>query len=267
MKPKIIAIDLDGTTLNTESQLSPRTREVLVRATKAGHFVTIATGRPFRMSDQFYKELALTTPMVNFNGGLVHKPRQVWVNEMEHSISREIAFELMAQKEQLGLTFVAAENRETFFIDDLSGFDQHFFFSGNASEKNLLANLKTDPTSLLVKTENELAESVSLRIKDQFDDAVDVRTWGGPQAILEIVPKGVHKALGLSVIADSLSLDRQDIIAFGDEHNDLEMLDYAGWGVAMANGTQQLKSIANDVTDKTNAEDGMVDYLEKYLGL
>ena len=58
-----------------------------------------------------------------------------------------------------------------------------------------------------------------------------------------------------------------DIIAFGDEHNDLEMLDYAGWGVAMANGTQQLKSIANDVTDKTNAEDGMVDYLEKYLGL
>jgi len=69
------------------------------------------------------------------------------------------------------------------------------------------------------------------------------------------------------VIADSLSLDRQDIIAFGDEHNDLEMLDYAGWGVAMANGTQQLKLIANDVTDKTNAEDGMVDYLEKYLGL
>ncbi len=69
------------------------------------------------------------------------------------------------------------------------------------------------------------------------------------------------------MIADSLSLDRQDIIAFGDEHNDLEMLDYAGWGVAMANGTQQLKLIANDVTDKTNAEDGMVDYLEKYLGL
>ena len=75
MKPKIIAIDLDGTTLNTESQLSPRTREVLVRATKAGHFVTIATGRPFRMSDQFYKELALTTPMVNFNGGVGSKTR------------------------------------------------------------------------------------------------------------------------------------------------------------------------------------------------
>jgi len=81
------------------------------------------------------------------------------------------------------------------------------------------------------------------------------------------VPKGVHKALGLSVIAKSMSLGPEDIIAFGDEHNDLEMLEYAGWGVAMANGTQQLKTVANDVTDKTNGEDGMADYLEKYLAL
>ncbi len=104
-----------------------------------------------------------------------------------------------------------------------------------------------------MKTENELAESVSLRIKDQFDDAVDVRTWGGPQAILEIVPKGVHKALGLSVIADSLSLDRQDIIALV-----MNTTIWRCWimrvGALLANGTQQLKSIANDVTDKTNAK-------------
>jgi len=267
LKPKIIAIDLDGTTLNTESQLSTKTRDVLGRAVRAGHYVTIATGRPFRMSDQFYRALDLNTPMINFNGGLVHKPRQIWPSETEHAVSREIAFELMAQREQLGLSFVAAENRETFFIDRLDSFDQHFFSYDTVSEKNLLSNLKTDPTSLLVKTQNELAESVSLRIKDQFDDAVDVRTWGGPQAILEIVPKGVHKALGLSVIAKSMSLGPEDIIAFGDEHNDLEMLEYAGWGVAMANGTQQLKSVANDVTDKTNGEDGMADYLEKYLAL
>ncbi len=56
---KLIAIDLDGTTLNTESQISKRTFDVLTRATKAGHYVTIATGRPFRMSDQFYRQLAL----------------------------------------------------------------------------------------------------------------------------------------------------------------------------------------------------------------
>lgn len=264
---KLIAIDLDGTTLNTESQISKRTFDVLTRATKAGHYVTIATGRPFRMSDQFYRQLALKTPMINFNGGLVHKPRQVWANETEFSVSKEIAFELMAQKENLNLDFVAAENRETFFIDQLEGFDQRFFSSDSITEENLLKNMKSDPTSLLVKTQNEFAESVALRINDQFNDTVDVRTWGGPHAILEIVPKGVHKALGLSVISDYLKIDSKNIIAFGDEHNDLEMLEYAGWGVAMANGTAQLKSIANDVTDKTNAEDGLADYLENLLAL
>jgi len=57
------------------------------------------------------------------------------------------------------------------------------------------------------------------------------------------------------------------VIAFGDEHNDLELLEYAGWGVAMANGTEQLKGVANDVTEQTNEEDGLANYLEKLLSL
>ena len=58
-----------------------------------------------------------------------------------------------------------------------------------------------------------------------------------------------------------------DIIAFGDEHNDLELLEYAGWGVAMKNGTDQLKGVANDVTDLSNQEDGLAAYLEDLLAL
>lgn len=73
--------------------------------------------------------------------------------------------------------------------------------------------------------------------------------------------------MSLSVVADSLNIKQKDILAFGDEHNDLEMLDYAGWGVAMSNGADQVKSIANDVTNKTNDEDGLADYLEQYLAL
>ncbi len=101
--------------------------------------------------------------------------------------------------------------------------------------------MKSDPTSLLVKTQNEFAESVTLRINDQFNDTVDVRTWGGPHAILEIVPKGVHKALGLSVISDYLKIDPKNIIAFGDEHNDLEMLEYAGWGCSYGKWNRTIK--------------------------
>lgn len=269
LNKKLIAIDLDGTTLNQDSMITSKTKETLKKAINAGHHVSIATGRPFRMSHQFYQQLELTTPMVNFNGALVHIPNQHWDGERETLINREIAFEILSQKKQLNLDFIAAENRDTFFIDSFDFFDEKIFASSRPGEKNLLSpkNLTTNPTSLLVRTDKRFAEAVSVELTRQFGSYVDVRTWGGPTAILEIVSKGIQKAKGVQEIANYLSIDQQDVIAFGDEHNDLELLDYAGWGVAMANGTDQLKGIANDVTPLSNQEDGLAVYLEKLLKL
>ncbi len=269
LNKKLIAIDLDGTTLNQDSMITSKTKETLKKAINAGHHVSIATGRPFRMSHQFYQQLELTTPMVNFNGALVHIPNQHWDGERETLINREIAFEILSQKKQLNLDFIAAENRDTFFIDSFDFFDEKIFASSRPGEKNLLSpkNLTTNPTSLLVRTDKRFAGAVSAELTRQFGSYVDVRTWGGPTAILEIVSKGIQKAKGVQEIANYLSIDQKDVIAFGDEHNDLELLDYAGWGVSMANGTDQLKGIANDVTPLSNQEDGLAVYLEKLLKL
>lgn len=269
LNKKLIAIDLDGTTLNQDSMITSKTKETLKKAINAGHHVSIATGRPSRMSHQFYQQLELTTPMVNFNGALVHIPNQHWDGERETLINREIAFEILSQKKQLNLDFIAAENRDTFFIDSFDFFDEKIFASSRPGEKNLLSpkNLTTNPTSLLVRTDKRFAGAVSAELTRQFGSYVDVRTWGGPTAILEIVSKGIQKAKGVQEIANYLSIDQKDVIAFGDEHNDLELLDYAGWGVAMANGTDQLKGIANDVTPLSNQEDGLAVYLEKLLKL
>lgn len=269
LNKKLIAIDLDGTTLNQDSMITSKTKETLKKAINAGHHVSIATGRPFRMSHQFYQQLELTTPMVNFNGALVHIPNQHWDGERETLINREIAFEILSQKKQLNLDFIAAENRDTFFIDSFDFFDEKIFASSRPGEKNLLSpkNLTTNPTSLLVRTDKRFAGAVSAELTRQFGSYVDVRTWGGPTVILEIVSKGIQKAKGVQEIANYLSIDQKDVIAFGDEHNDLELLDYAGWGVAMANGTDQLKGIANDVTPLSNQEDGLAVYLEKLLKL
>ena len=269
LNKKLIAIDLDGTTLNQDSMITSKTKETMKKAINAGHHVSIATGRPFRMSHQFYQQLELTTPMVNFNGALVHIPNQHWDGERETLINREIAFEILSQKKQLNLDFIAAENRDTFFIDSFDFFDEKIFASSCPGEKNLLSpkNLTTNPTSLLVRTDKRFAGAVSAELTRQFGSYVDVRTWGGPTAILEIVSKGIQKAKGVQEIANYLSIDQKDVIAFGDEHNDLELLDYAGWGVAMANGTDQLKGIANDVTPLSNQEDGLAVYLEKLLKL
>lgn len=265
---KLIAIDLDGTTLNNHSVISATTEKALKKAIKHGHYVSIVTGRPYRMSSQFYKQLGLTTPMVNFNGALVHIPNKKWEYEKETGIQRDLVFDILSQKKSLHLDFIAAENKETFFIDSFEHFDSTFF-AAEASENNLLTtkNLVSNPTSMMVRTVNSEAKKVSDSLIAQYGDYIDVRTWGGPTPILEIVSKGIHKAKGVEQVSNFLGIKRADVIAFGDEHNDEEMLDYAGWGVAMKNGVEKTKAVANDITSETNDEDGLAKYLENYLDL
>lgn len=76
MTNKVIAVDLDGTLLNSESKLSDFTKETIKKISAKGHKVIITTGRPYRMALDFYKELELNTPMINFNGSLTHIPEK-----------------------------------------------------------------------------------------------------------------------------------------------------------------------------------------------
>lgn len=266
MDKKLIAIDLDGTTLNAQSRISPKTQETLIKAQQHGHTVVIATGRPFRMSEQYYRQLKLDSAMVNFNGSLTHKPFKNWEKETEYFIDRAIAFDLKAKKEEFGIEFVAAEDRYHFFVSQLDGVDPTFFGSTKVTNDNLLENLKANPTSLLIKARPENLESVSEALNNYYPDVV-TKTWGGPHNVLEMTPKGVHKAIGLAIIADDLGFKPKDIMAFGDEYNDVEMLAFAGLGVVMKNGSKQAKEVADDMTEYTNDEDGLACYLEKHLSL
>lgn len=265
---KMIAIDLDGTTLNNESLLTLKTQNVLERATAAGHQVVITTGRPYRMSDNFYHQLHLTTPMINLNGAIVHVPDKMWPREKHFMLERDLALELIDQKKNLAATFIAAENKETFYIDDLHNYDARWFAS-EATEDNLLTpkNLRDDPASIMLGTAPENVQPLAELLREKYGTVVDVRTWGGPYSVLEMTAKGVHKASGLAYLAEQLDVKRSDIVAFGDEHNDLEMLSWAGWGVAMANGSAEAKIAANDQTQLSNDADGLADYLVKYLHL
>ncbi|RKJ32644.1 HAD-IIB family hydrolase, partial [Butyricicoccus sp. 1XD8-22] len=75
MEKHLIVLDLDGTLLTDTQTISEKTKQTIMKAKEAGHQVMIATGRPFRASQLYYNELMLTTPIVNFNGALVHHPK------------------------------------------------------------------------------------------------------------------------------------------------------------------------------------------------
>ena len=95
MKRKLIALDLDGTTLNGKTQITQKTKEVLNKAQQAGHVVSIVTGRPNRMAVGYYDELKLKGPMINFNGALGYIPHKQWEHEYQTTFSKNIAFDIL----------------------------------------------------------------------------------------------------------------------------------------------------------------------------
>lgn len=116
MTKKMIAVDLDGTLLNGESKLSDFTKETIKKISKKGHHVVIATGRPYRMAKDFYDQLELETPMINFNGSLTHLPGRAWQHEKCLTVDKKYLLDIVKRKEDIEADFIAGEYRKKFYI-------------------------------------------------------------------------------------------------------------------------------------------------------
>lgn len=270
MNKKLVALDLDGTTLNDNSKISVETKEVITSLRKKGHIVSIVTGRPFRNSYYYYDELKLDSPIVNFNGAWCHVPTQPdWSHHYHKTLSKDLALSMLSLKSNPEVQLIAAESQQAIYIEGEYVPYPDFFPEGIQVSKQLRPEILTeDPTSVGVfTTTRDYQPYIEQKIVEQYGNAVEVRTWGGETPCLEVVAAGVQKALGLERIASFYGIDRKDILAFGDQENDYEMIQYAGHGVVMSNGIQSLKDIADDVTRVTNHENGVADYLSSYFSL
>ncbi|MCF3942061.1 Cof-type HAD-IIB family hydrolase [Oceanobacillus alkalisoli] len=270
MKKHMIALDLDGTLLTDDKIISERTKQVLFRAKEEGHILVISTGRPHRASINYYHELGLDTPMVNFNGALIHHPQNRNWDALHTPMPIRTAHKIIDACYDLRVNNILAEVLDDVYIDSfdskLIGFfdeieDEAPFVIGNLKQK-----LEEDPTSILVYPEEEQVQQLRSHLDNYHAEVIEHRKWGAPWNVIEIIKKGMNKAVGLHKIAHYFDIPEDRIIAFGDEDNDLEMIDYAGVGVAMGNAIDELKSIAKHVT-ATNEEDGIGSFLEEYLKL
>lgn len=266
MRRHLIALDLDGTTLNSKSKLDPETIATLHQLERVGHVVVIVTGRPYLISKHIYDALHLTSPMVNFNGALTHIPHQHWAGEQILKVSREMSLNLLDAKDQLGLKTLVAEDKLHVWADHATDKLPEFLPARLRDDQYLNAkNLATDPIALTIEFTPEQKETILGQIAERYGDFVEPRIWGGPYDIMELIHRGVHKEDGLDHVAKFYQIDRQNIIAFGDEFNDYEMIDYAGRGVAMKNAIPLIKEIADDETKYDNDHTGVARYLRQYF--
>ncbi|MCM3088146.1 hypothetical protein SAMN04488127_2291 [Bhargavaea ginsengi] len=268
MKQHLIVLDLDGTLLTDEKVISDKTEQTLRAARQAGHQVMIATGRPYRASEPYYRQLNLDVPIVNFNGAFVHHPADRSWKPFHEPISLPVVGEVVEALQDFNVHNVVAEVMDDVYIHRHDEKLMNIFTMGEPSVTvgDLRSYLKDNPTSLLIHPEQEDQDKIRQHLADVHAEVIDHRRWGAPWHVIEVIRHGLNKAVGISKVAGWLDIPQERIIAFGDEDNDYEMIEYAGTGVAMGNAINGLKSIADEVTG-TNNEDGIAAVLEERLKL
>lgn len=264
----IIALDLDGTVLTDDKKIAPQTKAMIKKLIDDDHIVVIATGRSNRMSIFYYHELELVTPLINSNGAYVHHPQDKSWGKYHTPLNHKTAIEIVEACYELNSKNIIATVHDSIYLDqfdqtiiDFYGSQDDGFIVGRIKEK-LLEN----PTLMMLYPDENNLDILTNHLNDLHAEAIDHWNWGAPYHIIEVINKQMNKAEALKKIANEYGIPKERIIAFGDGANDMEMIDYAGIGVAMGNAIDELKTIAKYITD-TNEEYGVANFLANYFEL
>lgn len=258
---RLIVTDLDGTLLTGRKRVSPETRRALETAVRRGSQIVLATGRGFEVARHFCAELPLTAPQITYNGAVIHDPREnrqlscllvpaPWVRpSIEFFLDAGVA--------------VACFTTEALYMDRRIP-EPHTWQPQTAGLPEQLADMRAVAEHPCIKVVGFADRATIARIRplavERFGHALYV-TQTSP-VLLELLHPEVSKGAALRRIAHMLEIPRDDIVAFGDSHNDVDMLDFAGAGIAMGNASDEVKAVADMVTDG-NDEDGIATALQR----
>lgn len=245
-KYKLVALDMDGTLLNEQSEISAENAEWIQRALDAGVTVSFSTGRGFVSALPFAEQLKLETPMITVNGGEIWTKPHVLHKRTELSpIYVQRLHELAQQYPEVWFWAYTTEdiyNKERWF-DASKNYDSfHWLKFG-------------------YYTEDDRARELIL---------AEVQSWGGLEITnsslenIELNPLGISKASALKDLCEWMGIDMSQVVAAGDSLNDIAAIREAGLGVAMGNAQDAVKEAA-DVVTLTNQEHGVAELIKRYV--
>ena len=260
---KLVAIDLDGTLLNSRHKLSERNRAALVAARQQGLEVVFATGKTRQAAADMIKSLGINSPgiymqgLITYNGDGSVRKRIVMARETAARVislgeaygfgaqaySDNRAFSLRVDEFAIKLTEVGEPLAETI-----------------ASWSELLASF--DINKVVLYGAEAQVSALRLALDKQLDGEVHV-TRAHIVGMIEVLPANTSKGQAVKTLMAELGIAPCQALALGDGENDIEMLQAVGIGIAMGNATQKLKDIA-DVIVPSNDKDGVALALEAY---
>lgn len=266
-RPRLLALDIDGTLYNESYDISPRVEAAVRKVADQGVHIVLSTGRGLVGTRPLAERLALPDPyLVCSNGAVTVRLHSDAEPDQRVEFIDVVTFDpepvLQLLLQRLPDVLVAVEEigvgyRVTapFPPNELSG----------DYRVEPIETLMASPVTRVILRQPSSEAEEFLDVIDRVG-LQDVAYYIGYTAWLDLAPKGVSKAHGLAKVADLLGVTHEDVLAIGDGNNDVEMLSWAGRGVAMGNATAEVQDSANDVTE-TIDEDGVALELSRWFDL
>lgn len=272
--PKLIVSDIDGTLLTPQERVTPRLRDALHRAHSAGTKIVLATGRPHRWVHPVLQQLPGLNPVcISANGAVLFDSESGKIisrQQLQPAVLSTLVSAASDALSDIGPVGVAVERVGRSLNEpesELFRVSPEYHHTWEAQDYGVaeLSELTSRPAVKLLLRSRELnSEKMYALIAPLIDESLGHVTYSMSEGLLEVSPPGVTKAQGLEKVAEFYEVPAEEVIAFGDMPNDIEMLQWAGYGVAMGNAVAQVKDIADYVTG-TNEEDGLAEVLERWF--
>lgn len=263
MKYRLIACDMDGTLLNSRGIITERTISSIQKAVKKGVLFTVSTGRPIQGVEQYNKILDLDAPFITYNGAMIvmGKSKQVLY---EQSLCAEDAMRILNWAKQFTPTVMVWSNNRLYASELNERAEKYKSLSG--VEPILIedeeAVVKNGATKILWYDEAENIAEYQPILRDNLGGSINLYT--SQPYFLEFVDIRVSKARALERLGQYYNISPSEMIAIGDGLNDLDMIEYAGLGVAMGNAHDLVKGRADFIT-KSCDEDGVAYVIDKFI--
>ncbi|WP_440713737.1 HAD family hydrolase [Gordonia sp. FQ] len=275
--PSVIVSDVDGTLLDPAERVSARTRAVLERARARGVELVLATGRPPRWIPQVANQLADSPAAVRYaicaNGAIVYDvaaDRILYRDVLEPAVLRRLA-DIVAQRlpapglavERVGtLADLASADAATAPFVATTGYE-HAWLNPDHVEVSDEQIFAAPAVKLLARVPQLSSREMAHRVRPALRGLAEV-TFSIDTGLIELSRPKVSKASGLSWLMAHTDVAGESPIAFGDMPNDIEMLRWAGLGVAMGHGDEAAIAAADEVA-LSNADDGLARVLERWF--
>jgi Cof subfamily protein (haloacid dehalogenase superfamily) len=263
MKYKLIAVDMDGTLLDSQGMISQKTKDAIKRVVAKGIVFTVSTGRPIQGVELYRDSLSMDGPFITYNGAMIVMGNTKKIL-YERGILADDARNVIAYGRLFDTTMAVWSDNQLYVNKMNDRIDEYKKLSQVvpillSDEEAVIARGITK--ILWIDTVDKINHYQKV-LQDKLDGGVTFCT--SKPIFLEFFDHAVSKALAMEKLGSYLGIQAEEMVAIGDGFNDLDMLEYAGLGVAMENAPAEIKQKADFVT-RSNDEDGVAYFLDQFI--